>query len=209
MIEVTVGDDDVPDRFELEPGADEIPSEFKATARVDQQRRAPVCRQDHPDRGSRLVQWSAGAEKGDERLAGHDCGGGAGSTLAGGTAGAAITPTEFIGNPALPPDQRTGLAGLANIDEVNMLVAPDEVNGSVANNFQITNALVDQCELLRERFTILSIAQGQGLVQTIQPPRDSTYGAVYYPWIRVFDPVTCADPLIVDPAQLTVRARIF
>lgn len=126
-------------------------------------------------------------------------GGGAGSTLAGGTAGAAITPNEFLGNPALPPDQRTGLAGLANIDEVNMLVAPDEVNGNIANNFQITNALVDQCELLRERFTILSVAQGQGLVQAIQPPRDSTYGAVYYPWIRVFD-ARVQDTVLIPPA---------
>ncbi len=122
--------------------------------------------------------------------------GGAGSALIGGTAGAAITPTEFSGDPSVPPDQRTGLAGLASIDEVNMLVAPDEVNGNINNSFQITNALVDQCETLRDRFAILSIAQGQGDVQTILPPRDSTYGAVYYPWIRIFDSRTQGTPLI-------------
>jgi phage tail sheath protein FI len=126
-------------------------------------------------------------------------GGGPGSTLAGGGDGAAITPTEFEGSAAVPPDQRTGLAGLANIDEVNMLVAPDEANGNIANNFQITNALVDQCELLRERFTILSIQQSQGNVQAIQPPRDSTYGAVYYPWIRIFDSRT-QDTVLIPPA---------
>jgi phage tail sheath protein FI len=126
-------------------------------------------------------------------------GGGLGSGLVGGGNGNAATPAEFIGNPAVPPDQRTGLAGLATIDEVNMLVAPDEVNGNIANAFQITAALVAQAELLQERFAILSIPQGQGLVQNIQPPQDSTYGAVYYPWIRVFD-ARIQDTLLIPPA---------
>ncbi len=126
-------------------------------------------------------------------------GGGAGSVLAGGGDGAAITPAEFSGSAAVAPDQRTGLAGLANIDEVNMLVAPDEVNGNIANSFQITIALIAQCELLRERFAILSVAAAQGLVQAIQPPQDSSYGAVYYPWIRVFD-ARRQDTVLIPPA---------
>lgn len=125
-------------------------------------------------------------------------GGGPGSVLASGTDGNAITPNDFIGNPGAAPDLRTGLAGLATIDEVNMLVAPDEVNANIANSFLITSELVAQCELLRERFTILSIAGGQGLVQTIQPPQDSTYGAVYYPWIRVFD-ARAQDTILIPP----------
>ena len=126
-------------------------------------------------------------------------GGTNGSQLGGGGNGAAITPNEFSGNPALPPNQRTGLAGLATIDEVNMLLAPDEVNGNIANANQITAAVIQQCELLKERFAILSIAQGQGVVQNILPPQDTTYGAVYYPWIRVFD-TRSQDSILIPPA---------
>ncbi|NOT28286.1 MAG: phage tail protein [Acidobacteria bacterium] len=122
-----------------------------------------------------------------------------GSQMAGGGNGAAITPGDFSGNPALAPNLRTGLAGLATIDEVNMLLAPDEVNGTIANNNQITAAVISQCELLKERFAILSIAAGQGLVQNIQPPQDTTYGAVYYPWIRVFD-TRSQDSILIPPA---------
>jgi uncharacterized protein len=125
-------------------------------------------------------------------------GGGPGSRLNGGTSGNAVTPADFIGNPASPPDARTGLAGLANIDEVNMLVGPDEVNGNIANAFQITSELVAQCEVLGDRFAILSIRQGEGIVQNVFPPQDSTYGAVYYPWIRVFD-VRTQDTLLIPP----------
>ncbi len=125
--------------------------------------------------------------------------GGADTALAGAGDGAAVTPTEFAGNPALPPDQRTGLAGLEVIDEISILAAPDEVNGNIANSFQITNALVNQCEQLRDRFAVLSVERGQGAVQAVRPPRDSTYGAVYYPWIRVFDPLL-QDSLLMPPA---------
>ena len=40
---------------------------------------------------------------------------------------------------------------------------------------------------------------GQGDVQTIFPPRDTSYAAIYYPWIRVFDPFT-RDTVLVPPA---------
>ena len=112
--------------------------------------------------------------------------GGIGANFQSGT-NVAVTPADFLGDASDPPDERTGLAALETIDEISLLLAPDEVNGSIANNFQITNALVDQCERLRDRFTILSIARGQGQVQSVNPPRDSTYGAVYYPWIHVVD----------------------
>jgi len=113
--------------------------------------------------------------------------------------GAAISPADYAGNPAATPDQRTGLAGLELIDEVNMLIAPDEVNGTIPNNDQITTELVNQCERLRDRFAILSVPAASGNVQGIQPPRDSSYGAVYYPWIRIFE-ARLQDTLLVPPA---------
>ncbi|WP_419694210.1 phage tail sheath family protein [Mesorhizobium muleiense] len=124
--------------------------------------------------------------------------GGVDSGLAGGNNGAAINPMDFAGDPADTPDVRTGLAGLELIDEINLLMAPDEVNGNIANNFQIRTDLIGQCERLRDRFAILSIPGSSGNVQAILPPQDTSYGAVYYPWIRIFD-ARLQDTILIPP----------
>jgi len=112
-----------------------------------------------------------------------------------------ITANEYIGDPALPTDRRSGLAALEAIDEISILAVPDEVHPGLgaANRAQVTTELVNQCERLKDRFAVLAVAAEQGDVQQIQPPQDSSYGAIYYPWIRVFDPLT-SDTLLV-PAQ--------
>lgn len=122
-----------------------------------------------------------------------------GATLANGDDGAAITPGDFSGDAAAFPNLRTGLAGLELIDEVSLLIAPDEVNGQIANSDQITAALLDQCERLRDRFAILSSPEQSGDVQNIVVPRDSSYGAFYFPWIRVFE-ARLQDTMLVPPA---------
>jgi len=122
-----------------------------------------------------------------------------GGTLENGDDGAAIGPADFSGDPGAAPDLRTGLAGLELIDEVSLLIAPDEVNGQIANSDQITQALLDQCERLRDRFAILSSPELSGDVQNIDVPRDSSYGAFYFPWIRVFE-ARLQDTMLVPPA---------
>lgn len=112
-----------------------------------------------------------------------------------------ISAVEYQGDPAAAPDLRTGLAALENIDEVALLFVPDEVHPAldIANQSQLMNTLVTQCERLADRFAILSVPAGQGLVQNIIPPRDTSYAAIYYPWVRVFDPFT-RDTVLVPPA---------
>lgn len=123
-------------------------------------------------------------------------GGGADSSSpAGGSDGAAITPVDYAGDPGADPEARTGLAGLAQIDEVSLLVAPD---ANLPGNFQIMNDVVNQCETLKDRFAILASEPGVGDVQAINPPRDSSYAAVYFPWIRVTDS-RAQDTLLVPP----------
>ncbi len=110
-----------------------------------------------------------------------------------------ITPGDFAGKGTAPVDKRTALAGLETIDEISLLVVPDEVNPAIRNNFQITNATLDQCERLKDRFAVLSVLKGSGSVQNIYPPRDTSYGAIYYPWIRIFDP-QIQDTLLIPPS---------
>jgi phage tail sheath protein FI len=111
--------------------------------------------------------------------------------LANGDDGAAApVAADYLGNPALPnPDDRTGLAGIATIDEVAILTVPDEQLGALpgADRVALTNAVVNQCELLRDRFAVLNADANPADPGNINPPRDSSYAGFYHPWVRVFD----------------------
>lgn len=111
--------------------------------------------------------------------------------LTGDDGAAALSDGDYIGDEADPPGTRTGLAGLAEIDEIAILGVPDHVHQtllSAGDGDDVMNAIVTQCELLRDRFGVLSARAGEGDVQTLRPPRDSSYAAFYSPWIRVPDP---------------------
>lgn len=88
------------------------------------------------------------------------------------------------------PDQPMGLAALEPIDEISLLVAPDEVNGQIMGARQISTAVIEQCEkrYLRDRFALISAGQGISDITHLQPPQDTSFAAFYYPWIKVFDP---------------------
>jgi phage tail sheath protein FI len=80
-----------------------------------------------------------------------------------------------------------GLAAVAAIDEVSLLLAPDEVRFDPDS---LTTDIINQCEQLKDRFAIVSAPQGQNDTGPVRPPFDTSYAAYYYPWIEVYDPVT-------------------
>lgn len=121
--------------------------------------------------------------------------------LAGGADGSnPMTAARFRGDTNASPDRLEGLAGLGTIDEISILSIPDEVNAAllpnVADHVVIRNAMIDQCESLRNRISILNVPGGSSDVALIHPPRDSSYAAIYYPWIRVIDPRTSETGLV-------------
>jgi phage tail sheath protein FI len=92
-------------------------------------------------------------------------------------------------------DPRAGLALLEAIDEISILLAPDEVaDGTGA----VTNAVIDQCERLKDRFAVISAPHDAVGVEALRPPRDSSHAAFYAPWVRVPNPGGKA-PLLVPP----------
>ncbi|MEW8049949.1 MAG: phage tail sheath C-terminal domain-containing protein [Candidatus Thiodiazotropha sp.] len=122
-------------------------------------------------------------------------------TTALGTDGvAALGAGDFSGNAALPAGTRTGLAGLADIDEISILGAPDAVNVTALPNAgdrdNLRNQVINQCEILKDRFGVISVAAGQGNIAVLRPPRDTSYAGFYSPWIRVFDPRTSGTHLV-------------
>jgi uncharacterized protein len=126
---------------------------------------------------------------------------------------AALGAGDFGGNVAAPAGTRTGLAGLADIDEISILSAPDHVNvtalANIADRDALRNNLINQCEILKARFAVISVAAGQGNVAGLRPPRDSSYAAFYAPWIRVFDPRTSGTHLVPPVGHVAgIYARV-
>ncbi len=104
-----------------------------------------------------------------------------------------LVDQNYVGDETLPLDSRTGLAALATLDDVSLLCVPNEVTDPTGT---ITDELRIQCELLQDRFAILQVLEDQSTPSDIVPPFSSSYVALYYPWIRVVDPITQATMLV-------------
>lgn len=84
------------------------------------------------------------------------------------------------------PGKRTGIQAFIDNDEVSIIAAP----GVTDPNVQL--ALVAHCENLGSRFAVLDIPRDKKSVADVQTHRnifDSTYAAMYNPWLQVFDPL--------------------
>ncbi|MBI4574785.1 MAG: phage tail sheath family protein [Planctomycetes bacterium] len=97
--------------------------------------------------------------------------------------GAADLPKLFIGEDH-GPGARSGLKCFEEIDEISLVAAPGMTDPA------IQDALLTHCELKKDRFAILDSAETieKGGVDKLGKPRDTQYGAYYFPWIQVYDP---------------------
>lgn len=82
--------------------------------------------------------------------------------------------------------KRTGIQAFVDNDVVSIMAVP----GIVDPNVQLT--LVAHCESLASRFAVLDVPKDAKKVQDILNHRDmfdSTYAAMYHPWLEIFDPL--------------------
>ncbi len=118
--------------------------------------------------------------------------------LDGASAGGTPTLEDFQGHGAvirgLPAKVPTGLEGLARIEEIGLVAAPDE------HEFPgVRERLVEHCTTLGNRFGIVAAAPDSRDVTAIAEPQPpSSFAAVYWPWIRIRHPVT-GEPVDVTP----------
>ena len=82
------------------------------------------------------------------------------------------------------PNNRTGLKTFEDIDEISLVSAPGMISPA------IQDALLTHCEVKKDRFAVMDSPEviADGGVDKIPKPRDSKYGAYYFPWIEVYDP---------------------
>ena len=108
---------------------------------------------------------------------------------------APVTPTSFIGS----ADERTGILGLEVAETATVLCAPDLMAAYVAGQIDeagvraVQQAMLDHCAAAKDRVAILDCLPNQ-TPQQIREWRqnaagyDSSYGALYYPWLSVTNP---------------------
>ncbi len=92
---------------------------------------------------------------------------------------------------------KQGLEEFEKIDEITMVIVP----GAQAKAIQ--EAVIDHCEKMQDRFAILDGQQDpdQLKVENITGNvRTSTYAALYFPWIKVSDPLTKGGEEFIPPS---------
>jgi phage tail sheath protein FI len=104
-----------------------------------------------------------------------------------------LTAGDFVGDAS----DRTGIAGLEAIDEVRLLVCPDVMAGYDGSDDakervkMIQEAMVTHCESVKYRFAILDTPPGLNAQQAGEWRNtvnfDTSYAALYYPWIKIAD----------------------
>ena len=101
-------------------------------------------------------------------------------------------------------EERTGIDGLAAIDEVTMVCVPDIM--TLANEDQRTDLqgkMISHCEAMNDRMAIIDAPPDLRPDQVLAwrndlPTGDSKFAALYYPWLEVMDPVD-NKPVMVPP----------
>jgi len=107
----------------------------------------------------------------------------------------AATRDDYLGAATDDLEERTGLAGLCAIREISLMAIPDEVVIK-----ELAGDLQDKCDALRDRFAILNVQTDCSDVAQVRPLRDSSHGAIYYPWLRVVAPHTPDGTKLVPPS---------
>lgn len=118
-------------------------------------------------------------------------------TLSGGSDGtpAKVTAETFIGKDD-GPGKRTGITSFVENNTVSMLAVPGITIP------EVVVALVSHCENTKSRVAVLDMPENMTKTKDLIDYRgmiDSTYAAMYHPWIQVFDRVA-GKPGFVPPS---------
>jgi phage tail sheath protein FI len=112
--------------------------------------------------------------------------------LASGADGGGVAVADFVGE---PPDANTEPQGLAALEadpyrDVSLVYAP-------AASTDVVKSVIDHCERLRFRFAVADCEKAAPI--TVEPRstlQETQFGAFYFPWITVSDPITSVQKLV-------------
>jgi phage tail sheath protein FI len=116
---------------------------------------------------------------------------------------ARVDAQDYVGDTAA----RTGFGGLETVDEITMVAAPDLMSAYQRGLIDadgvktVQLAMITHCEQMGDRVAVLDALPGLS-PQRVRSWRqdeagyDSKYAALYYPWIKAFDPSSGRNTLI-------------
>lgn len=129
--------------------------------------------------------------------------------LIGGHDGVLPLPDDFAGSEASPDIasvKATGLAALAEIDDIAIVALPDggTFDGDPERCRQCADRLITHAEDCRYRIAVVDAPKNSSMtdVRRFRGQLDSKYAALYHPWIEIFDPLQ-------RPAQGAPPQRLF
>lgn len=101
------------------------------------------------------------------------------------------TDTEYTGVEK-NDGSKTGLKAFEDIEDISIVAAPGATYNFDTTGQAIINALLTHARNMRYRIAVLDSGNAQSIaeVRAMRAKLDSTYGALYYPWVKVLDPIT-------------------
>jgi phage tail sheath protein FI len=116
--------------------------------------------------------------------------------LSGGSDGDRPEASDYEGDDGNADGLKSGLRAFEDIEDISIVSAPgssfDYRNDLLKNAETIISHLISHCQRMRYRIAVLDSADTH-LVSEIRAYRgkiDSSHAALYYPWVRILDPVT-------------------
>ncbi len=117
--------------------------------------------------------------------------------LSGGNDGVRPTFDEYDGKADEDKNVKTSLKAFEDIEDISIVAAPGSTFGYENDDYRsnaatILGLLISHASRMRYRIAVLDCGDGQSIAQVraMRARLDSKYAALYYPWVRVLDPVT-------------------
>jgi len=117
--------------------------------------------------------------------------------LDGGNDGARPESDDYRGAENDRTKRKTGLVAFEDIEDISIVAAPGSTYGLTsaaweAEGSAAVNYLISHAQRMRYRIAVLDSGDAMAIseVRAMRGKIDSSYAALYYPWVRVMDPVT-------------------
>jgi phage tail sheath protein FI len=116
--------------------------------------------------------------------------------LDGGNDGVRPSASSYEGTAPDDSPYRTGLKALEALEDISIIAAPGATFGYEGDYRDdaatINGLLISHAERMRYRIAVLDSGDGQAIadVRAMRAQLDSKYAALYYPWVKILDPVT-------------------
>ena len=83
-----------------------------------------------------------------------------------------------------------GLAAIESLDTIDLVCAPDIMQSPESDRVEMQKVILEHCDKMGDRFAILDSLPNKDKRAEQTERLQSNNGALYFPWIKVFDPAT-------------------